>query len=592
MRRKLMQLMCVIVMWFTVLTVPHAIAQPRIAEFPLDCAEAGHPAVCIEGISLVQPSGDGFTVQESYVYHSYPIKNMWKPASWASISDPSIMVSFTEDDIINPMGSMRLMTTNITSTQYISVTMRAPTMTDYFPPLLVISQVGDFTARTSAKTFTMIAQSHRFYDALMGGEIQVWSFNYFTDVGLLDYMSAGCVALLKGATEADRQSVILDGKSMMSNAGGLGGSEEPTVQQTTGQITLGLSEDMFDAIDFQGRFPHDYLQSSACKWGADYDIPAEEDDPVESDDFVAELAGVELDTTATIYPDAVEVTVQNASGGASVLAGILGTKASTKQLQLYTMKAQSLATTLGSSDMYVGQTLKLPSKTDQKQTLSWSSANANCTVAKGVVTVVGAGACSLTASAPSKSRLKAFSQSYTFNGLAKLSHAITNTFPDDIVGTNQVEIPSQTDALASITWQIAKESTKICGLKKVGTATYLEGKTVGTCLYQGRTSASVSHHAFVSDVYTTDILAKDIQTMATVADIMVGQVLNLPTQSTEGVAVTWKTKSKTCKVIKQNTPPLFKAQGVSAGACILNASNRGDATYQALNLDMTIQVVN
>jgi hypothetical protein len=386
--------------------------------------------------------------------------------------------------------------------------------------------------------------------------------------------------------------VILDGKSMMSNAGGLGGSEEPTVQQTTGQITLGLSEDMFDAIDFQGRFPHDYLQSSACKWGADYDIPAEEDDPVESDDFVAELAGVDLDTTATIYPDAVEVTVQNASGGASVLAGILGTKASTKQLQLYTMKTQSLATTLGSSDVYVGQTLKLPSKTDQKQTLSWSSANANCTIAKGAVTVAAAGECSLTASAPSQSRLKAFSQTYVFDGLAKLNHAISDTFPDDVVGTNQVEIPSTTDALASITWKIEKESTKFCSIKKVGVTTYIVGKAAGSCAYRGSVGASISHNAFVSDIYTTDILAKNAQTMAAIGNITTGQILNLPTQSTEGIAITWKSKSKSCKIIKQTSPPLSKVQGVSVGACILNASNRGDATYQALNLDMTIQVVN
>lgn len=481
------------------------------------------------------------------------------------------------------------MTNGITDTQYISVTMRAPGWDNFFPPLLASTTVGDFSIRTAPESITVIAQPYVYYEPLIGNT-RVWSFTYFTDGALLSYMNAACISLLKGATEADRQTVVLDGKSMRGEAQEMGEPPPPTVQNSNGQITLGLSSNMLDTVDFSGYFPHDYLQSSACKWGADYDVPADDEEPIESDDFVAELEGVDLETTATIYPDAVEVTVQNAPEGSGLLAGGLSTKAGSKQLNLYTVKSQSLTTSFGSSDMYVGQTAKLPSKTDQKQTLSWTSGNANCTISKGTLTVATAGECSLTATAPSKSRLKAFSNVYVFDALAKLSHTITDTLPDDIVGTNQTQIPSQTDALAPLTWKIEKESAKVCSIKKVGSTTYLVGKAVGTCAYRGSTKASVSHNAFLSDIYTTDILVKTTQTVAAVANITVSQVLNLPAQSNEGLALTWKSKSKSCKIITQKSPPLTKVQGISVGACVLNASNRGNNTYQPLSNDITIQV--
>lgn len=575
---------------WTAAKIPHVAAQPRLVDVDLDCGNPAHPSVCIEGISLVHPNGEGYTIDTTYVYDDYPMKNVWRPSIWSTSSEPSIMVSFMEDEYWRPWGVINLMTNGITDTQYISVTMRAPGWDNFFPPLLAVTTVGDFTIHTSPKTVTMIAQPYAYYEPLLGANTRIWSFNYFTDDGLLSYMNSACINLLKGATEADRQTVVLDGKSMRGEAPGIGSEPSPTVQNSNGQITLGLASSMLDNVDFSGYFPHDYLQSSACKWGADYEIPAADEEPVESDDFVAELEGVDLETTATIYPDAVEVTVQNAPGGSGLLAGILSTKAGSKQLNLYTVKDQSLTSSFGSSDLYVGQTVKLPSKTDQNQTLSWTSSNANCTISKGTLTVANTGECAVTASAPSKSRLKAFSKAFTFDALAKLAHTLSATLPATIVGTNQTQIPSQTDALAPLTWKVEKESAKMCSIKKVGNTTYVVGKAVGACMYRGSASASVSHDAFLTDIYTTTVLAKTVQTMAAVANITTGQILDLPTQSNEGVALTWKTKSKTCKIIVQRTPPLAKVQGVSTGACVLNASNRGNNTYQTLSTDVTIQV--
>lgn len=594
MQRLLLLLSAVILivmhLHWTAVETPRVAAQPRLADIDLDCLHPAHPSVCIEGIALVHPDGDSYVIDATYVYDDYPMKNMWRPSTDSTFTDPSIMVSFMEDEYIRPWGMINLLTSGITDTQYISVTMRTPGWDNFFPPLLAVTTVGDFTIRTAPKTVTMIAQPYAYYEPLLGVNTRIWSFNYFTDDGLLSYMNTACINVLKGATEADRQTIVLDGKSMRGEAPGIGEEPPPTVQNSSGQVTLGLSSNMLDNVDFSGYFPHDYLQSSACKWGADYEIPAADAAPIESDDFVAELEGVDLETTAMIYPDAVEVTVQNAPDGSSLFTRLQSTKAASKQLNLYTVKDQSLTSSFGSSDLYVGQTVKLPSKTDQNQSLSWTSGNANCTISKGTLAVVAVGECSVTATAPSKSRLKAFSKVYAFDALAKLSQTITATLPASIIGTNQTQIPSQTDALATLTWKIEKQSTKICSIKKAGNTTYLVGKATGTCAYRGSASGSVSHNAFLSDIYNTTIVAKTSQTLAAITNINVSQILNLPTQSNEGLTLTWKSKSKSCKIVTQKTPPLMKVQGMSIGACVLNASNRGNNTYQTLSTDITIQV--
>lgn len=251
------------------------------------------------------------------------------------------------------------------------------------------------------------------------------------------------------------------------------------------------------------------------------------------------------------------------------------------------MIPQSLQTTLGSGDIYVGQTFKLPTRTDQKQVLTWTSANDSCTISKRILSVMQPGNCVVIASAPTRGAFMAFSQMIEFEALEKLNRTLSASLPTDIVGTNSVEIPNKTDDFTSISWTIAQTSKRFCTIKTSAGKKFLVGKNNGVCTFQGRIKASKSHNAYFVE-YNANIHPKQTQTLAPLPPLTIGGRIDLASTSIEGISVSWKSTSKTCKVIKSTMP--LQVQGIKTGNCTLIASNKGNDTYDKLQVKMSIQV--
>ena len=242
---------------------------------------------------------------------------------------------------------------------------------------------------------------------------------------------------------------------------------------------------------------------------------------------------------------------------------------------------QSLSLTSLPSMTYGASNYTLPAKTTQGLTLTWTSSNINvATISGNTLTVKGAGTATITASQAGNEEYKPFSKTFTLT-VSKATLTVT---------ANNYTI-QQGSALPTygVTFSGFKNGDTKSVLTKQPTITCSATTASAPGTYSIKASgATAANYNFSYVNGTLTITEKPSQSMSLVSlpSMTYGAAnYTLPTQTTQGLTLTWASSNTGVATISGNT---LTVKG--AGTAAITASQAGNEEYKPFSKEFTLTV--
>ena len=250
----------------------------------------------------------------------------------------------------------------------------------------------------------------------------------------------------------------------------------------------------------------------------------------------------------------------------------------TAQFMMAAARADQVITIAPVADLPYGQSTSISAVSDSGLPVVLNTdTSAICILAGEVVTAVGIGSCSVTASAAGDETYRpATDVTLTFQ-VHKLSQLITVVQPADISVSQTASLQATSDTGLPVT--LLSNTPAICSV--VGNVA--TGLNAGTCSITASSAGDVNHEAAADAVMNFQVKKlEQFINASQPADIEVAQIAPLSGTSSVGLPVTFTSGTPSVCSITGSV-----ATGINAGICSITVSAAGDANHEAAT-DVTV----